>query len=51
MIRNTTGFEFAVDRAVAHAGHGEHGGYFTSQDGYVICVCGDVLFEIKAVAA
>lgn len=50
MIRNTTGFDFAVDRAVAAAGHGEHGGYYTSQAGDVTCVCGDRLFTIAAVA-
>jgi hypothetical protein len=51
MIRNTTGYLFQVDRAVAEAGHGTCGGWSTAQDGQVICACGTPLPGITAAAA
>jgi hypothetical protein len=51
MIRNTTGWAYATDRAVAAEGHGEHGGWATTQDGRVVCACGAPLPGIMAAAA
>jgi hypothetical protein len=50
VIRNTTGWEYAVDRAVAGEGHGNCGGWGLSITSLVICRCGTTLFEVKAVA-
>ena len=51
MIRNTTSWEFAVDRAVAAEGHGNCGGWALAATGLIICRCTATLFELKAVAA
>ena len=47
-IRNTATWEFAADRAVDHAGHGEHGGWSISQESHIICACGETLFPVES---
>jgi len=49
-VRNTTGAEFTVDRAVAAAGHGDHNGWYITPDLDVACGgpgC-SVLFHLSA---
>jgi hypothetical protein len=54
LARNTQGPVFDVDRAVAAAGHGGHGGWLITQDRLVVCgggqrPCGRVLFPLTDV--
>lgn len=51
LIRNTTGWMFVVDRAVAGAGHMACGGWQLSHTEAVICACGGVLFPLGEVVS
>ena len=51
LIRNTTTLECGIDRRVARAGHGEHGGWSLSQGTTIICLCGEPLFELADLKA
>jgi hypothetical protein len=48
-VRDTTSWHFTVDRAVAAAGHGEHGGWQDARTGNVHCRCGALLFPLEQV--
>jgi hypothetical protein len=49
IVRVTTSWPFAVDRAVAAAGHGECGGWQDARTGNVHCRCGALLFPLDQV--
>jgi hypothetical protein len=51
LIRNTTGWEFRVDDAVAKMGHKDCGGWQLSHTEAVVCACGGVLFPLGEVVS
>jgi len=51
LIRNTTGWPFRVDDAVAAMGHKDCGGWQLSHAEDVICACGGLLIPLAEVVS
>lgn len=51
LIRNTTGWPFAVDKAVRDMGHEACGGWQLTHTEAIVCACGGVLFPFAEVVS